>query len=188
MGTRAYEQGLSIRGMLHRWQPNILGLILHVLGIGLFCWLIFSVAVYAMRFFAALSLALVAVNNGARVTVTAFAAILAGPRHWRNRVCLHSIHASSCAARHCPCCPAAPRRLSCCPRQIASWGLFIALARLCLDRRYGDRRRCLDMTILADPCDPSRLCGTDLTRLSLHEAGGMTTISSGEIIYNQSVG
>lgn len=50
----------------HRWQPNILGLILNVLGIGLFCWLIFTVAVYAMRFFAALSLAQAAINNGAR--------------------------------------------------------------------------------------------------------------------------
>lgn len=56
----------------------ILGLILNVLGIGLFCWLIFTLAVYALPFFAALFAALAAIHGGAGVTVAVSVAILAG--------------------------------------------------------------------------------------------------------------
>ncbi|WP_225708313.1 hypothetical protein [Bradyrhizobium cenepequi] len=56
----------------------ILGLILNILGIGLFCWLIFTLAVYALPFFVALSVAQAAINGGASIAVAAFVAILAG--------------------------------------------------------------------------------------------------------------
>ncbi|WP_426441170.1 hypothetical protein [Bradyrhizobium genosp. P] len=56
----------------------ILGLILNILGIGLFCWLIFTLAVYALPFFVALSVALAAIHSGASIAVAAFVAILAG--------------------------------------------------------------------------------------------------------------
>ena len=56
----------------------ILGLILNMLGIGLFCWLIFTLAIYALPFFVALSVWLAASHGGAGITVAVCVAILAG--------------------------------------------------------------------------------------------------------------
>ncbi|SCB45492.1 hypothetical protein GA0061098_101157 [Bradyrhizobium shewense] len=42
-----------------------LGLVLNTLGIGLFCWAIFALAVYAMPFFVALSIGITAFKSGA---------------------------------------------------------------------------------------------------------------------------
>ncbi|MGY3547397.1 hypothetical protein [Bradyrhizobium sp. USDA 4469] len=42
-----------------------LGLVLNTLGIGLFCWAIFALAVYALPFFVALSIGMAAFQNGA---------------------------------------------------------------------------------------------------------------------------
>ncbi|WP_246784547.1 hypothetical protein [Bradyrhizobium sp. CIR3A] len=42
-----------------------LGLVLNTLGIGLFCWAIFSLAVYALPFFVALSIGMTAFQSGA---------------------------------------------------------------------------------------------------------------------------
>ncbi|WP_448040544.1 hypothetical protein [Bradyrhizobium liaoningense] len=42
-----------------------IGLVLNTLGIGLFCWAIFSLAVYALPFFVALSIAMTAFHSGA---------------------------------------------------------------------------------------------------------------------------
>lgn len=42
-----------------------LGLILNTLGIGLFCWAIFAIAVYALPFFVALSIGMTAFQSGA---------------------------------------------------------------------------------------------------------------------------
>lgn len=44
-----------------------LGLVLNALGIGLFCWAIFALAVYALPFFVALSIGMTAFQNGAGV-------------------------------------------------------------------------------------------------------------------------
>ncbi|MCK1742024.1 hypothetical protein IVA80_14350 [Bradyrhizobium sp. 139] len=44
-----------------------LGLVLNTLGIGLFCWLIFALAVYALPFFVALSIGMLAFHGGAGV-------------------------------------------------------------------------------------------------------------------------
>lgn len=51
-----------------------LGLVLNTLGIGLFCWLIFALAVYALPFFVALSVGMSAFRDGAGV----FGALLIG--------------------------------------------------------------------------------------------------------------
>jgi hypothetical protein len=51
-----------------------LGLVLNTLGIGLFCWAIFALAVYALPFFVALSIGMTALQNGAGV----IAALLIG--------------------------------------------------------------------------------------------------------------
>ncbi|SFJ92663.1 hypothetical protein [Bradyrhizobium sp. Gha] len=42
-----------------------LGLVLNALGIGLFCWAIFALAVYALPFFVALSIGMTAFQSGA---------------------------------------------------------------------------------------------------------------------------
>ncbi|UWU75404.1 hypothetical protein N2603_36030 [Bradyrhizobium huanghuaihaiense] len=42
-----------------------LGLVLNILGIGLFCWAIFALAVYALPFFVALSIGMTAFRSGA---------------------------------------------------------------------------------------------------------------------------
>ncbi|WP_377828135.1 hypothetical protein ACFKHW_29570 [Bradyrhizobium lupini] len=44
-----------------------LGLVLNTLGIGLFCWAIFALAVYALPFFVALSIGMLAFRHGAGV-------------------------------------------------------------------------------------------------------------------------
>lgn len=44
-----------------------LGLVLNTLGIGLFCWAIFALAVYALPFFVALSIGMTALQSGAGV-------------------------------------------------------------------------------------------------------------------------
>ncbi|MFG3598406.1 hypothetical protein [Bradyrhizobium sp. RDI18] len=44
-----------------------LGLVLNTLGIGLFCWAIFALAVYALPFFVALSLGMTALRSGVGV-------------------------------------------------------------------------------------------------------------------------
>ncbi|MGY3478378.1 hypothetical protein [Bradyrhizobium ottawaense] len=42
-----------------------IGLVLNTLGIGLFCWAIFALAVYALPFFVALSIGMTALQSGA---------------------------------------------------------------------------------------------------------------------------
>ncbi|MBR0752135.1 hypothetical protein JQ604_08060 [Bradyrhizobium jicamae] len=42
-----------------------IGLVLNTLGIGLFCWAIFALAVYALPFFIALSIGMIAFQSGA---------------------------------------------------------------------------------------------------------------------------
>jgi hypothetical protein len=44
-----------------------LGLVLNTLGIGLFCWAIFALAVYALPFFVALSIGMTALQSGSGV-------------------------------------------------------------------------------------------------------------------------
>ncbi|KRR25449.1 hypothetical protein CQ14_09515 [Bradyrhizobium lablabi] len=56
----------------------ILGLFLNTLGIGLICWLIFSLAVYALPSFAALSVGLAGVHAGAGIPGAVLIAIVAG--------------------------------------------------------------------------------------------------------------
>ncbi|MBR1160600.1 hypothetical protein [Bradyrhizobium elkanii] len=44
-----------------------IGLVLNTLGIGLFCWAIFALAVYALPFFVALSIGMIAFQSGAGI-------------------------------------------------------------------------------------------------------------------------
>lgn len=56
----------------------IIALVLNMLGIGLFCWLGLTLAVYALPCFVALSAGLAAVHGGAGIASATLVAILAG--------------------------------------------------------------------------------------------------------------
>ena len=55
-----------------------LGLVLNTVGIGLFCWLIFALAVYALPFFVAVSIGMLAFHSGAGVIGALLVGIVAG--------------------------------------------------------------------------------------------------------------
>ena len=55
-----------------------LGLLLNIAGVGLFCWLIFTLAVYVLPFFVALNAGFWAYHSGAGVLGTPLVAIAAG--------------------------------------------------------------------------------------------------------------
>jgi hypothetical protein len=55
-----------------------LGLVLNTVGFGLFCWLIFALAVYALPFSVALSIGIVAFHGGAGVVGALLVGIAAG--------------------------------------------------------------------------------------------------------------
>ena len=56
----------------------VIGLILSVFGIGLFCWLIFTLAVYALPFFIGLTAGMAAFHSGAGVIGALLVGIVAG--------------------------------------------------------------------------------------------------------------
>ena len=56
----------------------IVGIILSVFGIGFFCWLLFTLAVYALPFFAGLSAGLAAFHSGSGVIGALIVGGLAG--------------------------------------------------------------------------------------------------------------
>ena len=55
-----------------------LGLLLNFAGIGLFCWLIFTLAVYALPFFVGLNVFMMALHGGAGILGAPLAGIAAG--------------------------------------------------------------------------------------------------------------
>jgi len=55
-----------------------LGLLLNTVGIGLFCWLVFTLAVYALPFFVAINAGIWAYHSGAGVLGTPLVAVAAG--------------------------------------------------------------------------------------------------------------
>ena len=56
----------------------IIGIVLSVFGLGFVCWLLFTLAVYALPFYAALIVPLAAYNSGAGVIGTIIVAVFAG--------------------------------------------------------------------------------------------------------------
>jgi hypothetical protein len=56
----------------------VIGLILSMFGIGLFCWLIFTLAVYALPFFVGLTAGMAAFHSGAGVIGALVVGIVAG--------------------------------------------------------------------------------------------------------------
>ena len=55
-----------------------LGLLLNIAGIGVFCWLVFTLAVYALPFFVAVNASILAFHSGAGVLGTPLVAVAAG--------------------------------------------------------------------------------------------------------------
>jgi hypothetical protein len=56
----------------------VIGIVLSVLGLGFFCWLLFTLAVYALPFFAGVTAALAAYHSGSGVIGAIIVAVLAG--------------------------------------------------------------------------------------------------------------
>ena len=56
----------------------IIGIILSAVGIGFFCWLLFTLAVYALPFFAAMTAGLAVYHNGSGVMGALVVGVLAG--------------------------------------------------------------------------------------------------------------
>ena len=56
----------------------VIGLVLSVVGIGFFCWLLFTLAVYALPFFAGMTAGLAAFHSGSGVIGALIVAVLAG--------------------------------------------------------------------------------------------------------------
>ena len=56
----------------------VIGLVLSVFGIGFFCWLLFTLAIYALPFFGGLSAGLAAYHSGAGFIGAMIVAVLAG--------------------------------------------------------------------------------------------------------------
>ena len=57
---------------------SVASLVLSVFGLGFFCWLLFTLAVYALPFFAGLTVGLAAFHSGSGVIGAVIVAILAG--------------------------------------------------------------------------------------------------------------
>jgi hypothetical protein len=55
-----------------------LGLLLNIAGLGVFCWLIFTLAVYALPFFVAINAGILAFHSGAGVLGAPLVAVAAG--------------------------------------------------------------------------------------------------------------
>ena len=56
----------------------VIGIVLSVFGLGLFCWLLFTLAIYALPFLAGLTAGLAAFHGGAGVTAALGIGVLAG--------------------------------------------------------------------------------------------------------------
>ena len=58
----------------------VIGLVLSVVGLGFFCWLLFTLAVYALPFFAGVTAALAAYHSGSGVIGAIIVAVLPAER------------------------------------------------------------------------------------------------------------
>jgi hypothetical protein len=71
-------EGATVTSMHGATAMLALGLVLNTVGIGLFCWLIFTLAVYALPVFVAVSAGMMAFHGGAGVVGAPLAGIAAG--------------------------------------------------------------------------------------------------------------
>jgi high-affinity Fe2+/Pb2+ permease len=62
----------------------VIGLVLSVAGIGFLCWLLFTLAVYALPFFAGLTAGLAAFHSGSGVIGALIVGVLVGGATWRS--------------------------------------------------------------------------------------------------------
>ena len=71
-------EGATITLLYGATTMLVLGLLLNIAGVGLFCWLIFTLAVYALPFFVGLYVFMLALHSGAGVLGAPLVAIAAG--------------------------------------------------------------------------------------------------------------
>ena len=72
-------EGATVTPLQHGAATMLaLGLLLNTVGLGLFCWLVFTLAVYALPFFVAINAGIWAYHSGAGVLGTPLVAIAAG--------------------------------------------------------------------------------------------------------------
>jgi hypothetical protein len=72
-------EGATVTPLQHGATTMLaLGLLLNTVGLGLFCWLIFTLAVYALPFFVAMNAGFWAYHSGAGVLGTPLVAVAAG--------------------------------------------------------------------------------------------------------------
>lgn len=80
-----------------------LGLLLNIAGIGIFCWLVFVLAVYALPFFVAINAGIWAYHSGAGVLGTPLVAVAAG-----GMTLARSLKSPSPQHSRCSCVPSLP--------------------------------------------------------------------------------
>ena len=71
-------EGATVRPVVTETTMIIIGIVLSVFGLGFFCWLLFTLAVYALPFFAGVTAALAAYHSGSGVIGAIIVAVLAG--------------------------------------------------------------------------------------------------------------
>jgi MFS family permease len=101
----------------------ILGIVLAIAGIGLLCWLLFTLAVYALPFFAGLTAGLAAYHSGAGVVGAIIVAVVGG-------VVTFAIAQVAFARARRPLVRAAIGLLYTAPAAIAGYGATLGMARI----------------------------------------------------------
>jgi hypothetical protein len=71
-------EGATVQLCAETTTMIVIGIILSIVGIGFLCWLLFTLAVYALPFFAGLTVGLAAFHGGSGVLGAIFFAVIAG--------------------------------------------------------------------------------------------------------------
>ena len=103
----------------------ILGIILSVFAIGFFCWLLFTLAVYALPFYAGLTAAFAAYHHGYGVFGSGLIAIVVGA----GVLALGQLLFAACACRSCALCIALVFAI---PAAVAGYHATLGIAHICI--------------------------------------------------------
>ena len=149
-------EGATVTSMHGATTMLALGLVLNTVGIGLFCWLIFTLAVYALPFFVAVSAGLMAYQSGAGILGAPLVGIAAGG------VTL-AIGQSAFAIARFPILRAAIAAAFAVPAAIAGYHVVFAISQLgmpsltwreifaCLGAVFIGGTACARLTVFAEP-------------------------------------
>jgi hypothetical protein len=147
-----------------------LGLLLNIAGIGVFCWLIFTLAVYALPFLVAINAGTWAFHNGGGLLGTPLVAVVAGGITLAMAQIAFGVTRSLilCAARLLPCSLCRPHLLAII--SIAQIGGLLAWQEVfaCLGAVFIDGTAWMRLAILTEPgaLEPGRAVSGALTQFS----------------------